>query len=137
MRKRIIEVARSYCGTPFHHQGRLPGTGLDCAGVVVCALNECGYQVNDRANYGRIPAEGEFMRAIWEHCNSVQLVAIAPGDLMMFAFRTEPQHVALISQIDPIMLIHSWQDVGKVVENGFDNAWQTRLRGCYRLKGID
>ena len=34
---RLIEVARGYVGTPFHHAGRLPGVGLDCIGVPVCA----------------------------------------------------------------------------------------------------
>ncbi len=42
-REDFVRVARSYIGTPFHHQGRLPGVGLDCAGVIVCALAECGY----------------------------------------------------------------------------------------------
>lgn len=132
----FIRVAKSYLGTQFIHQGRLPGVGLDCAGVVVCALRECDYEVHDKSGYGRIPTGGEFQAAVWLHCDQIKLAEVKPGDLMMFAFRQEPQHIAIVSQVEPILLIHSWSDVGRVVENGLDNIWQSRLRGCYRLKGI-
>ena len=35
-----VRVARTYIGTPFHHMGRLPGVGLDCAGLLVCVARE-------------------------------------------------------------------------------------------------
>lgn len=135
-RTEFVATARSYLNTPFHHQGRVPGVGLDCAGVVVCALNANNYGVQDRSGYGRIPTGGEFMAAVWLHCDHINLVEVRVGDLMMFAFRTEPQHIAIVSHVDPIRLIHSWNDVGKVVENDMDDIWRTRLRGCYRLKEI-
>ena len=31
----IIAIARACLGTPFRHQGRIPGVALDCAGLVV------------------------------------------------------------------------------------------------------
>jgi len=133
----LVLTAYTFLGTPFHHQGRLPGVGLDCAGVVVCALKRLGYPVADQAGYGRIPSQGIFTSAIANHCDSIQQDQVQPGDLMMFAFRAEPQHVAIISATNPIMLIHAYQDVGRVVENGLDAIWQSRLRGCYRLRGIE
>ena len=35
-----VRVARTYIDTPFQHMGRLPGVGLDCAGVLVCVARE-------------------------------------------------------------------------------------------------
>ena len=136
-RTTFVSTARSYLGTPFHHQGRVPGAGLDCAGVVVCALQEVGYSVQDRANYGRIPAGGEFTAAVLQHCDQITIDDVTVGDLMMFAFRTEPQHIAIVSSTEPLRLIHSWNEVGKVVENDMDKTWQLRLRGCYRLRGLE
>ena len=133
--KTHVDIARNYLGTPFHHQGRVPGVGLDCAGVVVCAFAESGFPVQDIAGYGRIPAGGVFIRAVMEHCDTINLADVQQGDLMMFAFRDEPQHIAIVSSVAPIMLIHAYQDVGCVVENELDVTWQGRLRGCYRLKG--
>lgn len=133
---RLVEIARGYLGTPFHHQGRLPGVGLDCAGVVVCAARELGINVHDVKGYGRIPTNGMFPAAVEGHCYRIAQADVQPGDLMMFAFRTEPQHIAIVSRGEPTMLIHASSDVGKVVENRLDDTWQKRLRGCYRLREI-
>ena len=136
-RSDFVLTAYLFIGTPFHHQGRLPGVGLDCAGVVVCALNRCGYSVADMQGYGRIPSQGIFGAAVESQCDRIQQSEVRPGDLMMFAFRDEPQHIAIVSAVNPTMLIHAYSDVGKVVENGLDATWQGRLRGCYSLRGIE
>lgn len=136
-RSELVLAAYGFLGTPFHHQGRLPGVGLDCAGVVVCALKQIGYAVADRQGYGRIPSQNIFTSAVTEHCDIIQQGDVLPGDLMMFAFRDEPQHIAIVSAVNPTMLIHAYQDVGRVVENSLDATWQSRLRGCYRLRGIE
>lgn len=137
IRADLVAAARALIGTPFAHQGRVPGVGLDCAGLVVCALQACGGEVADQRGYGRIPAHGMFTAAIAAHCDSIAQDQVQPGDLMMFAFRGEPQHVAIVSATDPVMLVHAYQDVGRVVENALDATWQARLRGCYRVRGVD
>lgn len=130
-----VEKARTYIGTPFKHQGRLPGIGLDCAGTVVCALRESGVEVTDVPAYGRIPANGLFLKMVADRCDKVQLENVQVGDFCMFAFSNDPQHIAIVSSLEPLMLIHAYSEVGKVVENSMDYAWLKRLRGCYRLKG--
>lgn len=131
----VVNAARSYLGTPFRHQGRLPGVGLDCAGTIVCALNHCGIAVRDVIGYGRIPSQGLFTKMVEEHCNRIKLEDVQVGDFMMFSFRDEPQHIAIVSNMEPMMIIHSYSGVGRVVENSVDYAWLKRLSGCYRLKG--
>jgi cell wall-associated NlpC family hydrolase len=136
-RTEFIATARSYLGTPFHHQGRLPNVGLDCAGVVVCALQANNYTVEDKRGYGRIPSQGIFSIAVESQCDLIAQEEVQVGDLMMFAFRDEPQHIAIVSGLNPTMLIHGYQTVNRVVENDLDATWVERLRGCYRLRGID
>ncbi len=136
MKTAFVEKVRGYLGTPFHHQGRVPGVGLDCAGVVVCALQDLGYPITDIKGYGRVPAQNLFLKSILSHFDSILLADIAPGDLMFFVFVSEPQHIAVVSRIDPILLIHSYSQVKKVVENSLDNTWMKRLYGCYRLRNI-
>jgi len=127
-----VDIARGYLGTPFRHQARLPGVGLDCAGVVVCALREAGREVEDVRAYGRIPAHGLFVKMVERHCERISVGDLRHGDLIMFAFRGEPQHLAIYTAEGT--LIHAYQDVKKVVEHDFDGVWRDRLRGCYRLK---
>lgn len=133
----FVNAALDLLGTPFLHQGRLPGIALDCAGVVVCAARAAGYKVADVQGYARIPSHGQFMGAVMEHCDTIAIEDAQPGDLMMFAFRSEPQHIAIITRIDPITILHSYQQVGKVVMNRLDDTWRSRLRGSYRLRGLE
>lgn len=135
-RSEFVMSARSFVGTPFMHQGRLPGTALDCAGLVVCAARQCGHRLRDQVGYADVPHAGLFVAAIEEHCDRIALDAVKSGDLMIFAFAREPQHVAIVTQTDPHQIIHAWADAGRVVENGLDAYWRRRLRGCYRLRGV-
>ncbi len=137
MRDLLVATVRGYIGTPFHHQGRLPGVGLDCAGVGVCGLQDCQYPVQDQSGYGRIPTKGMLQQAILNHCDLIPLSDVLPGDFLLFAFRDEPQHIAVVSNITPMRIVHSYSEVGQVVENDLDELWQQRLRGCYRLKELE
>lgn len=62
MRPDIATAALSLIGTPFRHQGRAPGAGLDCVGVWVCALRACGVEVEDVTAYRRLPDSAELLR---------------------------------------------------------------------------
>lgn len=128
---RFIDAVRSYIGTPFHHQGRAPHVGLDCAGVVVCAARECGMAVSDAHGYARTPANGMLEQAVIAHCDRIPVEAVTSGDIMLFRFLREPQHLAVY---DDGMLIHAYSAVGKVVRNSFDATWRERLVACYRLR---
>jgi len=134
---KIVEAARGMIGTPFKHQGRLPGVGVDCAGLVICALADAGVSIRDVKGYGRLPAHGVFMGVVEDHFDRIEQADIQVGDLMVFAFSAEPQHIAVVSCVDPVRIIHAYSDIGRVVDHGMDATWQTRLRGCYRVRGIN
>ena len=136
-RDELINSARSYLGTPFHHQGRLPHVGLDCAGLVVCAASENGYAVDDVRGYANIPSQGLFTQSVMGHCDKINIDELQAGDLCMFAFTSEPQHIAIVSSVEPLKIIHAYLQVNKVVENNLDGFWLKKLRGCYRLKGVE
>jgi cell wall-associated NlpC family hydrolase len=133
MRAKFISAVKSYIGTPFHHQGRLPQVGLDCAGVVVCAAKECGIAVDDQQGYARTPANGMLEQAVFAHCERITLMDTVDGDILLFKFLREPQHLAVYAEGK---LIHAYSSVGKVIENSFDDTWKRRLVGCFRLKGL-
>jgi len=134
-RDQFVMTARSFIGTPFRHQGRLPGTALDCGGLVMCAAAACGFLLEDMHGYSATPSGGKFIAAVEAQCERIALEAVLPGDLMVFAFQREPQHVAIVTQTAPLQIVHAWQEAGLVAENGLDEYWSRRLRGCYRLRG--
>lgn len=42
LRLEVVREAESWLGTPFHHQGRLKGIGVDCAMLVAEVYEACG-----------------------------------------------------------------------------------------------
>lgn len=132
LRASIVFEARTWIDTPFHHQGRVKGAGVDCAGVPIGVAQACGLSWTDRAGYSRVPRGGVFETAVRSTLIRIALAEVLPADLMIFAWRSEPQHIAIVSQIDPLRIIHAWQDAGRCVENDLDTTWRGRLRGCYR-----
>jgi cell wall-associated NlpC family hydrolase len=127
---RMISAARACIDTPFHHQGRVAGQGLDCIGLIVVALRAVGFEVNDRTDYGLRPDGVSLVRALEEH-GAVRAEEILSGDVLLFRFDHEPQHAALA--IDADHMIHSYAPVGKVVETHIGASWQRRLVAIYRF----
>ena len=53
IRSRIVATAREYLLTPFHHQGRKKGVGIDCVGLIACVGHELGILDYDCTDYSR------------------------------------------------------------------------------------
>ena len=126
----LIISARACLGTPFHHQGRTPHVGLDCIGLIVVALRANGVAVRDRTDYDRRP-DGTSLIAALESHGAVAVTTIKAGDILVFRYDRQPQHVALATA--PDSMIHSFAPAGSVVETTIGDYWQRRLVGAWRF----
>jgi NlpC/P60 family putative phage cell wall peptidase len=137
MRKAIIAEARSWVGTPFHHQGRVKGAGVDCVGLAIMVgkslgLVDAGYDFN---GYRRMPYGSTLIDAI-RNCGFVNEVKTPePGDVLVFRIDTDPEHVAFLS--DTNTLIHAYAPARKVAEARYDSQWQKKCVTAFKFKGID
>lgn len=103
-RAEFVETVLSYVGTPYHHQGRMPGVGLDCPGPVICAARHHGImppEFNVTA-YGRIP-DGQALKA---HCAAymepITWDQATIADVVLAGFRNgPPQHMGIIVDKSP------------------------------------
>ena len=135
-RSQIVETARSYLGTPFQHQGRLKGIGVDCVGLLVCVGRDLGIELQDRTDYRRRP-DGtllqEMVDAQLEPISEDELVQ--PGDILLIRYRA-PQHAAIVSKVegDVWTCIHAIEN--GVCEHRFDSRWERRVCGRYRIPGV-
>ena len=129
----ILRVARGYIGTPYHHQGRAPGAGMDCAGILVALARELGLYFPDRGGYTR-QADGVTLQAEIE-ARCVPVETAEPGDVMLFWIKrpSKPCHVALATDIG---MLHAYANCEKVVETCMDEWWQQRLIQAYRFRGV-
>ena len=132
----ILTAARQCIGTPFRHQGRLVAFGLDCAGVAIHVARQIGVGHLDVSGYGRTPASGQLERSLdSQPClERVALSDLAPGDLLLMRFATDPQHLAITTG-DTI--IHAYETVGQCCEHRLSSMWAARIVRVYRFRGIE
>lgn len=131
----ILAAARAQIGTPFHHQGRVPGRALDCAGLVIHVAQTLGIAHSDVAAYGRRPASSLLENTL---DSQPELVLVTgkpqPGDILLMRFSGEPQHLAIYTGEN---IIHSYLSVGQVVEHRYSDLWKMRTVRVYRFAGIE
>ncbi len=148
----FVREARSCVGTPYADMGRLKGVGLDCIGAAIWAAKEVGVMppsFNDTP-YGPVP-DGMMVKqlqnnlqVIWEKGPNEKRAfqpLLRNGDLASFAWKREPQHIAIIvirtqGEGQGWNMIHAWDGCDKVVEAIMDAPWVHRCRGIYRIKGL-
>lgn len=130
-REEYVKAARLELGTKFHHQGRLPGVGLDCVGLVVVTCKQCGIPLRDFGAYRRIPDGVTLMREIAAQLDRVD--DMQPADVICFRMGAHPRHVAIATDYG---IIHTNGIIGKVVEHGFDEYWKSRAMAVFRFRGV-
>jgi len=137
-RAAIIAEARRWKDTPFHHQGRALGVGVDCAGVIAGIAHNLGISDFDRLDYAPIPHKRELEQVL-----DAQMVPLKipdprqvtePAAVLLMQFATEPQHVAILTESDTI--IHAYSRVGRCVEHRFAPVWRGRVIKAYRFPGV-
>lgn len=128
---KIVETAREYIGTPFQHQGRLKGVGVDCAGLIICVAHDIGYTDYDFTAYSRIPSGGRLEALLLQYLDIIPINEAAPGDVYLLKIDREPQHLAIVSDHG---IIHSYSGSGGVVEHRLDDKWKARIRMALRFR---
>ena len=137
-RAELLAAARAALGTPFVHQGRVAGVGLDCAGLLAHVCASCGIPAIDQSGYSRTPSGGKLEAALEANVDAGILRRIPvheakAGDALVLRLGREPGHLGMMGDGT---LIHAWQIVGKVVEHGIDAAWRKRIVRAYEFVGV-
>lgn len=131
-RAELCAAALALVGTPFHPQGRVPGVGIDCIGVAICAARACGIAIADRTDYPMQP-NGILRGELNARLQRVQGEPQA-GDLLMMRFDTAPHHVALL--IDGGRIVHAHMRARRTVVQAYTNYWRERTCGAFRFEGV-
>lgn len=133
-RQDFVNEIRSYIDTPFKHQGRLPGVGIDCAGVVICASKKLGQEFEDLTNYKLRPSQDDILKKIIKSgFYDVELENIKIGDLLLMSYENNIQHIAVVSNLNPTYIIHAVTNK-KVIEHRLTDGWKDKIRRCFRFE---
>ena len=125
-RARVIEVARTFLGTPFHDQQSLKGVGIDCAHLLREVYVEAGViETFPIAPYSPQfmlhTDEGLFESYVRKVAREIELEAVGPGDIVLYRVGRSFAHGAIV--VDwPKTVIHAFKSYKKVVETGAFDA---------------
>jgi cell wall-associated NlpC family hydrolase len=138
-RAAIVAEARSWLGTPWVHQHRTKGVAVDCAGLVIGVARALGivpacFDVN---GYSRWP-DGTLAELCAAHMRRVPQAAMQPGDVLVLAMQTDPQHLGIVGDYrhGGLSLIHAASIAGRVIETRLMFARNLQFRGAYALPGV-
>jgi len=137
-RQEIVDEARSYVGTRFHHQARVKGVAVDCIGLLVGVARALGLFEHDNRSYSRHPDGHTLLEELEKVLDRVEEGAEPElGDVLVFwiSERTKrPQHIAIKSDVG---MIHTYAHIGKVVETHLTKAWRRRICAVFRFRGLE
>lgn len=134
-RAQILDEARAWLGTPFHHQGRVKGVGVDCVGLLAGVARALGLTVVDRTDYGRGPDGHSLAAALDAQMRQLAPTQAGPGDVLLLRIRRWPQHVGILGEGGT--LIHAHAGAGRVVETPLAGWWGQRVLAAYRFPGLE
>lgn len=133
---RVVDLARSWIGTPYHHQASLKGIGCDCIGLIRGVWRELyGDEAEEIPAYSRdwgdVSGDDDLIGAANRH-----LIAVSKADLRdgcVFAIRwrgsASAKHVCIMSRDG--RFIHGYEKSG-VVETTLSPLWRTLIVGVWR-----
>lgn len=137
----LVSQARRYLGVRFAHQGRNRETGVDCLGLLLCAAEDIGLELKqraireyDRKDYRSFP-DTTMLRAQLDGALE-KTDAMQVGDVILFNIEGRPQHLALMTDYpaeNTFGMIHAYAPMRKVVEHRLDETWQQRIEQIYRV----
>jgi NlpC/P60 family putative phage cell wall peptidase len=140
----IVFEARSWIGTPYRHQASLKGVGCDCLGLVRGVWRALhGAEPERVPAYSPDWAEAAKLEALaaaaTRHMTPVPLDAFAPGDVLLFRWRTGfvAKHAAIVTEhygIAPGRMVHA-HDGAAVAEVAIATWWRRRLAYAFRFPG--
>lgn len=126
----VIETARGWIGTPYGHMGRVPGSILDCLGLLICAGKENGFVVEEIDDYYPNFIDSELLiQRLGEHLEEqpdpdtdhVATVAFKKG---------KPTHIILVTREGTVI---QCLDRRGVIETTYGGVWRNRTTHRFKL----
>lgn len=138
MREAIVAEARTWLGTPWHHEGRVKGAGVDCAQLLIAVYSAVGLidayvPEHYPPDWHLHRAEPIFLNELLRHCEPSDVGK--PGDIAMFKFGQQLAHGAIV--VRDKVVIHAWRNEGRVTVGELEHSPLGRkLGGFYRWRGF-
>jgi cell wall-associated NlpC family hydrolase len=117
-------------GTPVVYQGKVPGAGLDCVGMVIATYAFCGKEIQPLEDYKTTKIE-DARKIADKYLICQESIDPLPCTFLLFGLSHGP-HFAFY---DGDRLIHSGKV--KISYGTFGKHYRDRLSGVYKIDGVN
>lgn len=123
-RERIVEIAKTWLGTRYHHMGRIKGSGADCLTFIAMVYQEASLieDINIPFYHGDWMlhrSEEKYLEGLLQYSKEVKKPK--KGDIALWKFGRCFSHGSII--IDWPEIIHSYYHVGCNTDNVDNAGW--------------
>lgn len=136
---KLITYARTWIDTPWHHNQRCIGVGVDCIQFALACYDYMGLRVGDPVNYHRRPRGN----SLQDYIASLPDVVLQPedseikkGQLLLFRIRQVPHHVGIATSSDTFIHSDESKAIRRVVEAPL-GKWRRRLASKYNAYEVE
>lgn len=128
-RQRVVRVARSWLGTPYHTGARVKRAGIDCLTLLAEVFTEAGITPRiDIPHYNPDwhlhQGEERYLNGLLGYCREIDGPP-QPGDIALWKFGRCFSHGAII--VEWPFVIHAYVGRTVTLENADAAAWLTHI----------
>jgi cell wall-associated NlpC family hydrolase len=119
----VVNTARSWLRTPYHHKARIKGAGVDCGQILIAVFSEAS--LIEDFDPGEYPQDWMLHRSEEKYLQTVERYAQKksftpmPGDIALFQFGRCISHGAIVTEWPHV--IHAYKPAGMVVEENIES----------------
>lgn len=136
----VVRLAKTWLGTPYHHQASLKGVGCDCLGLVRGVWRGLYGRDPERPppyshDWGEVNAVETLLAGARRHMHEVHIAAAAPGNVLIFRIRRNAiaKHAAIMATHATMIHAAEGHNVGEVPLSPW---WRRRLAGVFAFPSI-
>lgn len=117
-RQAVVAEARSWLGTPYHHQGGVKGAGVDCAFLLIRVYHAMGLipDIDPRPyppDWHLHRGEERYLGWVQQYAHPVDTPQ--PGDIVLYQFGRCISHAAIV--VDWPLILHAYSGEGCVLSD--------------------
>lgn len=138
-REQIVASARSWLGTPYHHQASVKGVGCDCLGLIRGLWREL---LGDEPaampaytrDWGDVTGSEPMLAAARRNLTPIPPGLALRGDILVFRMQAGvAKHAGVLT--DSEHFIHAVEELG-VTEVALTRWWRRRVVAAFSLPGV-
>jgi NlpC/P60 family putative phage cell wall peptidase len=150
-RDAIVEAARAWIGTPYHHQASLKGVGCDCLGLIRGVWRELeGPEPEPLPPYtrdwGDATGSEPLLEAGRRHLVAIAIAGALPGDVIVFRMQAGvAKHAGILTRgslavraqagRNEASFVHAQEGIG-VAEMWLTPWWRRRVSAVFKFPRV-